>query len=129
MHLGGASTSEALMRGFDRHGITVICSWGMTETTPVATSCHLRPQMDGWSEEKKYAQRTKPGVPAAYLEARVVLPGGTVAPHDGSSIGEIEVRGPWVAAAYYNMPERLTSGRPTAGCAPATWATSTNTAT
>ena len=43
MHLGGAATPEALMRGFDRHGITVVCSWGMTETTPVATSSHLRP--------------------------------------------------------------------------------------
>ncbi len=105
MHVGGAATSEALMRGFDRHGITVICSWGMTETTPVGTSCHLRPRMDDWSEDRKYKQRIKPGVPAALLEARIVRPDGTEAPHDGSSIGEIEVRGPWVAAAYYNMPE------------------------
>jgi fatty-acyl-CoA synthase len=105
MHVGGAATSEALMRGFDRHGITIVCSWGMTETTPVATSCHLRPQMDGWSEERKYAQRLKPGTPAAFLEARIVRADGTVAPHDGCTIGEIEVRGPWVAASYYNMPE------------------------
>jgi fatty-acyl-CoA synthase len=105
MHVGGAATPEALMRGFDRHGITVICSWGMTETTPVATSSHLRPFMDRWSDEKKYAQRTKPGTPAAFVEARIVRLDGTVAPHDGCSVGEIEVRGPWVAAAYYNMPE------------------------
>ena len=105
MVLGGAATSEALMRGFDRHGITVNCSWGMTETTPVATTSHLRPYMNGWSEEKKYAQRVKPGIPAAFVEARVMRPDGTEAPHDGSSVGEIEVRGPWVAAAYYNMPE------------------------
>jgi len=105
MHLGGAPTSEALMRGFDRHGITVVCSWGMTETTPVATSCHLRPFMDSWSDAKKYAQRTKPGTPAAFLEARIVKLDGTLAPHDGATVGELEVRGPWVAAAYYNMPE------------------------
>ncbi len=105
MHLGGAATPEALMRGFDRHGITVICSWGMTESTPVGTSCHLRPHMDGWSDEKKYAQRAKQGTPAAFLEARIVRPDGAEAPHDGCSVGEIEVRGPWVAAAYYNMPE------------------------
>jgi len=105
MHVGGAATSEALMRGFDRHGITVICSWGMTETTPVGTSCHLRPQMDDWSEDKKYKQRIKPGVAAALLEARIVGPDGAEAPHDGTSVGEIEVRGPWVAAAYYDMPE------------------------
>ncbi|HLW97348.1 MAG TPA: AMP-binding protein, partial [Candidatus Acidoferrales bacterium] len=105
MHLGGAATSEALMRGFDRRGITVVCSWGMTEMTPVGTSCHLRPQMDSWSEDQKYQQRTKPGTPAALVEARIVRPDGTRAPHDGCSVGEIEVRGPWVAAAYYNMPE------------------------
>src|ERR1700691_1891906 len=102
MHVGGAATSETMMRGFDRHVITVICSWGMTETTPVGTSCHLRPQMDAWSEDKKYAQRTKPGTPAAFLEARIMRQDGKEAPHDGCSVGEIEVRGPWVAAAYYN---------------------------
>ena len=112
MHLGGAATPEALMRGFDRHGITVVCSWGMTETTPVATSSHLRPYMDGWSDDKKYAQRLKPGIPAGLLEARVVRPDGTTAPHDGCSVGEIEVRGPWVAASYYNMPEEAQKWSP-----------------
>ncbi|HEV7968987.1 MAG TPA: long-chain fatty acid--CoA ligase [Candidatus Acidoferrales bacterium] len=105
MFLGGAATSEALMRGFDRHGITVICSWGMTETTPVATNSLMRPYMDGWSDEKKYPQRLKPGIPAALLEARIMRPDGREAPHDGCSVGEIEVRGPWVAAAYYHLPE------------------------
>ena len=105
MHLGGAATSEALMRGFDRHGITVICSWGMTETTPVATSSHQRPYTDGWSDDKRSAHRLKQGIPPALVEARIMRMDGTEAPRDGSSVGEIEVRGPWVAASYYNMPE------------------------
>ena len=105
MHLGGAATSEALMRGFDRHGITVICSWGMTETTPVATSSHQRPYMGGWSDERKYAHRLKQGIPPSLVEARIMRIDGAEAPRDGSSVGEIEVRGPWVAASYYNMPE------------------------
>ena len=79
----------------------------MTETTPVGTNerAICAQQMDAWSEEKKYVQRTKPGTPAAFLEARIVRADGTVAPHDGCTIGEIEVRGPWVAASYYKMPE------------------------
>jgi fatty-acyl-CoA synthase len=105
MHLGGAATSEALMRGFDRHGITVVCSWGMTETTPVATSSYLRPFMDAWSDEKKMVQRLKPGTPAALLEARIIRTDGTEAPRDGATVGELEIRGPWVAASYYNLPE------------------------
>jgi len=112
MVLGGAATSEALMRGFDRHGIKVICSWGMTETTPVATTSHLRPYMDRWTDKEKLAQRLKPGIPAALLEARIIRPDGTEAPRDGSSVGEIEVRGPWVAAGYYNMPEEAQKWSP-----------------
>jgi len=112
MVLGGAATSEALMRGFDRHGIKVICSWGMTETTPVATMSHLRPYMDRWTDKEKLAQRLKPGIPAALLEARIIRPDGTEAPRDGSSVGEIEVRGPWVAAGYYNMPEEAQKWSP-----------------
>lgn len=104
MHFGGAPTPEALMRGFDRHGIEVICSWGMTELTPVGTSCQMRPYMDGWGESKKYAQRLKPGLPVPLVEARIVRADGTEAPHDGATVGEIEVRGPWVAASYYQMP-------------------------
>jgi fatty-acyl-CoA synthase len=112
MHLGGAATSEALMRGFERHGITVVCSWGMTETTPVGTTSLLRPWMDAWSEERKMAQRLKPGVPAALLEARVRRADGTLAPNDGATVGEIEVRGPWVAATYYNLPEESNKWSP-----------------
>jgi fatty-acyl-CoA synthase len=105
MYLGGAATSESLMRGFDRHGIVVICSWGMTETTPVATMSPIRPHMDPWDDIEKYPQRLKAGMPASLLEVRIMQADGTEAPHDGSTVGEIEIRGPWVAASYYNMPD------------------------
>ena len=103
--VGGAAASEALMCGFDRHGVTLISMWGMTETAPHAAGARLRPHMNGWNEETKYAQRLKQGMPTMFVEARIMQADGTCAPHDGVSIGEIEVRGPWVAAAYYNMPE------------------------
>jgi fatty-acyl-CoA synthase len=103
--VGGAAASEALMRGFDRHGITLMSLWGMTETAPHAAGSQLRPHMNAWNEHQKYAQRLKQGIPTMFVEARIVQPDGTCAPHDGVTIGEIEVRGPWVAAAYYNMPE------------------------
>jgi len=103
--VGGASVSEALMRGFDRHGITVQSLYGMTETAPHATSSVLRRYMAGWSDDQKYVQRTKQGIPAAFLEARITRVDGTRAPHDGSSIGELELRGPWAASSYYDLPE------------------------
>jgi len=103
--VGGAAASEALMRGFDRHGVSVMSLWGMTETSPHGTCSQLRPHMDDWSDDRKYEHRLKQGIPAAFVEARIIRLDGTQAPHDGSTVGEIEVRGPWVAAAYYNMPE------------------------
>jgi fatty-acyl-CoA synthase len=103
--IGGGASSEALMRGFDRHGFHVVSLYGMTETTPHATCSMLQPPMLKWSEEQQYAQRLKQGMPAALLEARIMRLDGTQAPHDGRSIGEIELRGPWVAASYYHMPE------------------------
>jgi fatty-acyl-CoA synthase len=105
MLVGGAAPSDALMRGFDRYGFTLVSLWGMTETTPHGSCSLLRPYMDAWSEDEKYAQRLKQGIPTAFVEARVTLADGTQAPHDGKTIGELEVRGPWVAGSYYGMPE------------------------
>jgi len=110
--VGGAASSESLMRGFDRHGFTLVSLYGMTETTPHATCSLLRPNMDDWSENKKIAQRLKQGMPTALLEARIIKSDGTQAPHDGATVGEIEMRGPWVAAAYYNMPEEAQKWSP-----------------
>ena len=103
--IGGAAASEALMRGFERHGFSLMCLWGMTETTPHACCSLLRPQMHDWTEEKKYEQRLKQGTPTAIVEARIMMVDGTRASHDGKTVGELEVRGPWIASSYYNMPE------------------------
>jgi fatty-acyl-CoA synthase len=106
---GGAPVSETLMRGFDRHGIRMMSLYGLTETAPLATCSLLRPSMNEWSEDQKYAQRIKQGIPAAFVEARIIRvdgpQAGTRAPHDGTSVGEIELRGPWISSSYYNMPE------------------------
>jgi fatty-acyl-CoA synthase len=68
--------------------------------------------MDLWSEHNKYMQRLKQGIPASLVEARIVQPDGTFAPHDGASVGEIELRGPWIAASYYHLPEESSKWSP-----------------
>jgi acyl-CoA synthetase (AMP-forming)/AMP-acid ligase II len=102
---GGAAPPEALIRTLDRHGLEVIHSWGMTELTPYATACRLRSTMEDWPEERQYAVRTRQGTPAPFLELRVMGAAGE-APRDGRTSGELEVRGPWVAASYYEAPEQ-----------------------
>jgi len=101
---GGTAPPEALMRALDRYGLHILHLWGMTETTPLATTCQLKSYMADWPEDKKYDVRTKQGWPMPFVELRVMRPKGE-APWDGKTVGELEIRGPWVAASYYNAPE------------------------
>jgi fatty-acyl-CoA synthase len=101
---GGTAPPESLIRSLDRFGFHIVHLWGLTETTPLATTGHLKSYMAGWSEDEKYAMRAKQGWPAPFVELRVTTPEG-IAPWDGKTVGELEVRGPWVAASYYEAPE------------------------
>src|SRR5258708_514271 len=100
---GGTAPPESLFRGLDRHGFHIIQSWGMTETSPMATVSRLRPSMSSWPEEKQYDVRTKQGWPLPFVDVRINTPDGE-APCDGKTPGEVEVRGPWVAASYFKAP-------------------------
>jgi fatty-acyl-CoA synthase len=108
---GGSAPPEPLIRALDRFGLRIIHLWGMTETTPLATAGRLRSHMRDWSEDRKYAVRAKQGVAAPFVELRVMRAEGE-ASWDGETVGELEIRGPWIAASYYQAPE--TSSRWTA---------------
>ena len=101
--VGGSAVPESMLRGFDRHGITVVHAWGMTETSPLATVARLKPHMDSMADGQRYAERAKQGFPLPFVELRVRSEGADVAP-DGKSIGEVQVRGPYVTAGYYKLP-------------------------
>jgi acyl-CoA synthetase (AMP-forming)/AMP-acid ligase II len=104
MIVGGAAAPEALIRGFDRHGQEVIHAWGMTETSPVGTVSRLKTSLVDASEDERYRYRAMQGMPAPLVEVRIMADAGA-APHDGSSMGELQVRGPWVASSYYGSTE------------------------
>src|SRR5579863_9648556 len=108
---GGAAPPKRLMRGLDKYGIHLLHLWGMTETTPLATLGRLKAHMREWPQEAQYEIRTKQGWPAPFVELRVMHPGGpdggeVEAPWDGNTVGELEVRGPWVAGSYYGAPDQ-----------------------
>jgi fatty-acyl-CoA synthase len=107
--VGGAAAPESMIRRFDKLGVHLIHGWGMTETAPVATSCTLKPEMASWSEDERYALRARQGLPLPFIETRVIGDEGE-APWDGETTGELEVRGPWVAASYYDaaQPDKWT---------------------
>jgi fatty-acyl-CoA synthase len=102
---GGSAPPLEMIRRLDKFGINVRHLWGMTETTPIGTGGSLKPHMEDWTDEKKYEVRAKQGWPAPFVEVRVVKE-GAIAPWDGQSAGELEVRGPWVAASYYDAPDQ-----------------------
>ena len=98
---GGSAVPRQLMRDFEeRHRVRIFQAWGMTETSPVAT--YSRPDEDGEHDEAYWDDRAKQGRPLPWVELRLKGEAGEEVPWDGSSTGEIEVRGPWVAARYFH---------------------------
>lgn len=108
MMVGGSAAPESMIRAFDRHNLRVVHGWGMTETTPVGTLGILKPHMEEWPEDKQYEYRAKQGLPLPFVEVRIVTEEG-IAPHDGKTMGELQVRGPWIAADYYDRPDSRAS--------------------
>jgi fatty-acyl-CoA synthase len=102
---GGAAPPESMVRRLDELGIHILHLWGMTETSPVATSGHLKSHMVEWSSDEQYKVRAKQGWPLPLVELRTMRADGE-APWDGQTPGEIEIRGPWVAREYFEMPEQ-----------------------
>lgn len=102
--LGGAAVSETLIRGFERQGIRVTQGWGMTELSPIGSKAAVISALDGVDDDTRMRYRTSQGRPFPFVEMRLRGDNG-IAPHDGAAMGELEVRGPWVASAYYEAPE------------------------
>ncbi len=103
MVVGGSAAPEAMIRAFDRFGLKVLHAWGMTEMSPLGTTSRLKRHLRG-DAEVEYRYRAKQGVPTPLVEIRAVGEQGEV-PWDGQSLGELQVRGPWVAQSYYNLEE------------------------
>ncbi|HKW47268.1 MAG TPA: long-chain-fatty-acid--CoA ligase, partial [Gemmatimonadaceae bacterium] len=103
--IGGAAVPESLIRAFaERHGITITQGWGMTETSPVGSLSVLTSELTGSDADTQYAYRARAGRPLPLVEVRVRDDSG-IRPWDDSGMAELEVRGPFVAASYYNAPE------------------------
>jgi fatty-acyl-CoA synthase len=99
---GGSAVPLSLMRAFEeRHGVRMIQAWGMTEMSPLGTVAHPPAGAEG---DDEWAYRDRAGRLMPLVEARLVGGDGEEVPWDGESTGELEVRGPWIAADYYEDP-------------------------
>ncbi|GGR75300.1 long-chain-fatty-acid--CoA ligase [Streptomyces humidus] len=101
--IGGAACPPSLMAAFDELGMRVCHAWGMTETSPLGTVA--RPPAHAIGTDQEFAYRITQGRFPAGVEGRLMGRDGELLPWDGESAGELEVRGMWIAGAYYNGPD------------------------
>jgi fatty-acyl-CoA synthase len=103
--VGGSAVPRFLVQAFDeRYGIQVLHSWGMTELSPAGSTAVLTAELEKASKAEQYDRSIKQGLPFPFVEIRGRNEFGLI-PWDGVTMGELEVRGPWVAASYYRDRE------------------------
>jgi fatty-acyl-CoA synthase len=102
--VGGSATPPALIEALDRYGLNILAAWGLTETSPLASICRIKPELDDRSDADKIKIRARAGLPIPLVELRIFGDEGA-APWDGESVGEIECRGPWITASYHERPD------------------------
>jgi fatty-acyl-CoA synthase len=103
---GGSAVPRSLIESYEQKlGVHLLHAWGMTEMTPLGTVARLKSYMEDWPAAERFAVRAKQGYAAAGVDLRAVDEAGRLAPWDGQTMGELQVRGPWVVRAYHDNPD------------------------
>lgn len=105
--VGGSALPASLIEGFEKDfGIKGVHAWGMTETSPLGTASRLQPRHKELNPDEKIRVRAKQGIEFPGIEMRIVGEDGSVAPRDGKTMGELQVRGAWVISSYFKTHNR-----------------------
>ena len=106
MLVGGSAVPRAMIEAFlQEFGVPIMQGWGMTEMSPLGAVSRITRKMEDWPVAKQIDTMAKQGVMPPCVEMKIVDDDGTEQPWDGQAVGELLVRGPAVASAYYNNPE------------------------
>ncbi len=98
---GGSAVPPSMIEAFERHGIDLRQGWGMTEMSPLGTTAALKAKHGVLDPSARNAVKVKQGRPVYGVEMKLVDDDGHAQPHDGKSIGELLVRGPWIVSGYF----------------------------
>jgi fatty-acyl-CoA synthase len=106
VNLGGAASSPALVQAVEEKlRCPAYVGYGLTETSPVATSAQIKDSLHGCDEQERIRRQAMTGYPLPGVELRVADPEGRDVPKDMQTIGEILIRGDLVMDGYWNEPE------------------------
>ena len=111
--IGGSAAPMAMIQAFqDNWGVEVRHAWGMTEMSPLGTACSFKTKHASLDAQQRLQLQTSQGRPLYGVDMRIVDAAGAEVAWDGRSIGELQVRGPWVLADYYQsgQPSPLRDG-------------------
>jgi fatty-acyl-CoA synthase len=100
--IGGSACPRAMVEKF-RHvyGIEVVHAWGMTEMSPLGSTCRLMPEHGGLGRDAELGILAKQGQPPFTVEMKITDDGGRELPWDGRTFGRLKVRGPCAPRAYF----------------------------
>ncbi len=100
--IGGSACPPAMITAFrEQYGVEVLHAWGMTEMSPLGTLCTLKNKHLSMSESEQMKVRLKQGRAIYGVDMRIVGDDGQALPWDGSTFGDLQVRGPWVVREYF----------------------------
>ncbi len=105
---GGSSPPPSLIRWFwDELDVEMIQGWGMTETSPLATLSRrvMKRSQLSLTEDEQFENVAKAGLLMPGIELDIFDEDFNRVPHDGESVGEILVRGPWICSEYFDNPQ------------------------
>ncbi len=107
MLCGASEPPLSMMKEYyELTGAEIVHAYGATETSPLVTLNRIKPWLLGAiSDEEKWDLKRKQGFPVVGVDLKIVNDKGETLPHDGKSVGELLIRGPWITGSYYNAPE------------------------
>lgn len=104
---GATEPPLSMMKGFhELTGAEVVHAYGATETTPLVAINRYKPSVKKrLAADDRWALKRKQGLPVTGIDLKIVGPDGLELPHDGQSVGEVCIRGPWITASYHGMSD------------------------
>ncbi len=102
MRVGGSAAPPTMIEAFEKRGVEVAQGWGMTEASPVCTTGCLPSEIRESPDVRKYQMMA--GHCLYGVDMKIIDPAGETLPNDGVAQGELCIRGPWIASAYYENP-------------------------